>query len=165
MKTIRRLMTVAGIALALLTLGVTGAKAQDALILSTTNLAGMLTLPNKAQWGNMSLPAGNYTLHYGRLFDSLFVEVRGMAKGSPHGVIAVMGDSEASAAQNELICVRQWDSLVVRALEMPQIGKAAEFAMPRGAKLAAHNGKHSGYTQLAEAPMLIERIPVTLKAK
>lgn len=164
MKTIRRLMTVAGVSLALLTLGVTGAKSQDALILSTTNLRGRFTLPNNAQWGKMSLPAGDYTFHYGRLFDSLFVEVRGMAKGSPHGVIAVMGDSEASAAQNELVCVRQGDSLVVRALEMPQIDKAAEFAMQRGAKLASHQGKRGGYTQLAEAPMLIQRIAVTLNA-
>jgi hypothetical protein len=48
---------------------------------------------------------------------------------------------------------------------MPAIGKSMTFALPRGTQLAAHNGKNNGYTQLAEAPMLIERIPVTLNGK
>jgi hypothetical protein len=162
MKTIRSLMTSAGLAVMLFTLGAIGAKAQA---LANPDFAGTFTLSNNAQWGRMSLPAGNYTLRYGGLSGSYFVEVRGTEKGSPHGVILVQGTGQSSATKSALVCVREGNGLVIRALEMTQIGTAANFALPRGAQLTAHNGKRGGYAQLAEAPMLIQRIPVTLNAK
>jgi hypothetical protein len=165
MKTIRSLMTLAGLSLVLFALGVTGAKAQVVRGLSTINFAGSFTLPNDAQWGTMALPAGDYTLYYGNLYGSYFVEVRGTAKGSPHGVIFVAGNDQSSATKNQLICVREGNGLIVRALEMPQIGTAAEFALPRGARLTVHRGNHKGYTQLAEAPMLIQRVTVRMNEK
>lgn len=163
MKTIRSLTILAGLSLVLLALGVTGAKAQDGQSLSITNLNGTFTLPLDAQWKNMSLPAGTYTLQYGTLNGFHIVEVQGTAKGSPHGLILVQQPESTSAKNNAIVCVREGGTLVVRALEMPSIGQSANFAMPRGTQLTAHN--HTGYTQLAEAPMLIQRIPVALNAK
>ena len=162
MKTIRSLMRLAGLSLMLFALGATGAKAQS---LARTDVAGTFTLPNDAQWGSMALPAGHYKLYYGKLFGSYFVEVRGTENGSPHGMVRVIVTGQSSAAKNELICVREGDTLIIRALDMPLIDTAAEFAMPRGAQVTAHNGKHNGYTQLAEAPMLIQRVPIAMNSK
>lgn len=165
MKTIRSLTILAGLSLVLLALGVTGARAQDGQSLSITNFNGTFTLPLDAQWGKTSLPAGNYTLRYGTLNGSHMVEVRGTAKGNPHGLILVQQPESTSVKNNAIVCVREGSALVVRALEMPSIGRSANFAMPRGTQLTAHNRNHKGYTQVAEAPVLIERIPVTLNAK
>ena len=155
-------MTLAGLSVVLFALGATGAKAQA---VTMTNFAGTFTLSNPAEWGSMVLPAGNYSLRYGTMNDTYFVEVRGTTKGSPHGVIHVAASDQTSATKSALVCIREGNGLIVRRLEIPQLGKSVTFAMPYGAKLAAQNRKQTGYTQLAEAPMVIERIPVTLNAK
>ena len=167
MKTIRNLMTLAGLILAVFALGATGAQAQQAPSLSITHFGGTFTLPMEAQWGKVTLPAGQYSLYYGSVQDgsASMVEVVGKAKGSPHGVIPVAGRDDASAAKSSLVCVREGSTLIVRRLEMPAIGTAVQFSMPHGAKLVARNAKHDGYTQLAEAPRLIERVPVAFNAK
>jgi hypothetical protein len=163
MKTIRSLMTLAGLILAVFALSATGAKAQS---LTNTSFAGTFTISHEAQWGRMTLPAGTYNLYYGPLHDggASVVEVVGKAKGSPHGLILAAGNDDASAANNALVCVREGSTLIVRTLEMPAIGTSAQFSMPHGARLVAHNRNHKGYTQLAEAPMLIERISVAPNA-
>lgn len=157
MKTIRNLMTLAGLSVMLFALSATGAKAQ---MLTSTGFAGKFTLPSAAQWGTMVLPAGNYSLSYGKLDTTYFVEVRGAAKGSPHGVIHVAVNDPVAATKSALVCTREGNVLIVRKLEIPQLGKSVVFAMPRGEKLVARNRKHNSYTQLAEAPMLLERISV-----
>ena len=163
MKTIRSLMTLAGLILAVFALGATGAKAQT---LANNDFAGTFTISHEAQWGKMTLPAGTYNLYYGPLQDgsTSMVEVVGKAKGSPHGLILAAGKEDVSAANNSLVCVREGDTLIVRTLEMPAIGTAAQFSMPNGSSLVARNAKHNGYTQLAEGPVLLQRIPVTLNA-
>ncbi len=167
MKTIRSLMTLAGFSLVLCALGAIGTRAQSAPSLSTTNFAGSMTLPADAQWGRLTLPAGDYDLYYGTLNDRepFVVEVVGKAEGAPHGLVIPLENDTTSASKSSLICVRAGGALIVRTLEMARIGKSASFAMPRGAQLVARNGKHNGYTQLAEAPMLIQRIPVSVNAK
>jgi hypothetical protein len=167
MKTIRSLMTKVGFSMVVLALGATGAWAQQAPSLSATSFAGTFTLPIDAQWGSMTLPAGEYSLYYGRAGAGEFhmVEVVGKTNASPHGVILAQQPESASATKNSIVCARDGDALIVRALEMPAIGTSVNFRLPHGAKLVAHNGKRGGYTQLAEAPMLIQRIAVTLNAK
>jgi hypothetical protein len=163
MKTIRNLMTLVGLFVTFLTLGTAGAKGQ---ILDTPSFTGTFTLPFEAQWGKMTLPAGDYTLKFGLLSAGhALVEVQGKAEGSLHGVIRVEWTRQSSATKNELVCVREGDTLIVRALNMPPLRESVNFAMPRGAQRTANNGKHNGYTELAEAPMLIQQIPVTLNAK
>ena len=156
-------MTLAGLIMAVFALSATGAKAQT---ISAASFKGTFTLPVAAQWGKMTLPAGTYNLYYGRLDEGPdVVEVVGKAKGSPRGLIVVAGNGDASAAKSALVCIREGDALIVRRLEMPALGTAADFSMPHGTQLEATNRNHNGYTQLAEAPMLIERIPVTFSAK
>ena len=163
MKTIRASVTLVGLSLILFALATVGAKGQ---VLYSTHFAGSFTLPFEAQWGKMTLPAGEYTLDYGSLNNGYrLVVVGSAAKGGPVGMIQAGPGNETSAAKNAIVCIREGDTLVVRALEMAAIGESVRFGLPRGAKLVAHNGKRRGYTQLAEAPMLIQRIPVTLKAK
>jgi hypothetical protein len=163
MKTVGNFATLAGLSLMLFALGATRAKAQA---LDSTQFAGTFTLPLEAQWGTMTLPAGNYSLYYGQLNRAVgpFVEVVGKAKGSPTGWILAGPADRTSATRNALICVRDGDSLVVRKLQLPAIGASVSFAMPRGRKLLAHNQKHGKYT-LAEAPMLIQRVAVELNGK
>ena len=164
MKTIRSLMILAGLSLAVLALGVTGAKAQ---ILTTSTFSGSFTLPVAAQWGQMTLPAGTYTLRYGYVADGSveMVEIAGKAKGSPHGGVLASGYDLTSARKSSLVCVREGDTLVVRRLEMGTIGESVSFTLPHGAQLTAKLRNGSAKTLLAEAPMMIERVPVTMKAK
>ena len=164
MKTIRTLMILAGLSVVALALGATGAKAWSP---AGTAFAGTFTLPVEAQWGSTMLPVGEYSLYYRQALKggTFVVEVVGKEKGSPHAFILPRATETASTTKSALICVREGNVLVVRALEIAAMRESVRFGLPRGAQLAAHNGKNSGYTQLAEAPMLIQRIPVTLNAK
>jgi hypothetical protein len=163
MKTIRSLMTLAGLSLVVFALSATGAKAQT---MTSTSFSGAFTLPVAAQWGRMALPAGDYTLSYGQPFKGGIYAVAVTSKANGNTRIAlVKANSDASTTKDALVCIHEGNTLVVRALEMPELGTAAQFALPRGTKLVAHNGYDNSYTQLAEAPMLIQRIPVTLNAK
>jgi hypothetical protein len=167
MKSIRSLMTLVGLSMMVLVLGTAGAKAQEGQSLSSTNFAGTFTLPRDAQWGSMILPAGDYNLYFGPLTNggSEMVEVVGKAGGSPHGLILAQQPQSTPVTNNAITCVREGDGLVVRSLEMSAIGKSVQFALPHGARLMAHNRNHQGYAQLAEGPMLIQRVPVTLAEK
>ena len=163
MKTIQRLVILAGLSMMVFALSATGAKAQN---ITAASFSGNFTLPVAAQWGRMTLPAGEYTLSYGQAFKggTYIVAVTSKADGTTRMAI-VNANSDASTKKDALVCIRQGDALVVRTLEMPGLGTAAQFAMPHGAKLVARNRNHKGYTQLAEAPMLLERISVTQNAR
>jgi hypothetical protein len=163
MKTIRNLMILVGLFVGFLALGTAGAKGQ---VLDTPSFAGTFTLPFEAQWGKMTLPAGDYTLKFGLLSTGhALVEVKGRAEGSLHGVVEAGPYGQTSATKNAIVCIREGNALIVRTLEMPAIGESVAFMLPRGTKLTAQKGKHNGYTQLAEAPMLIQRVPVRLNEK
>jgi hypothetical protein len=164
MKTIRSLMTFAGLFVGFLVLGTAGAKGQ---VLETPSFSGTFTLPVQAQWGKMHLPAGEYTFSYGQMFSggAYGVRVDSKAKGSPHGFVLVESKDDASSTKSQLLCAREGNTLIVRALELPAIGESISFSLPRGAHLLAQNGNHNHDVQLAQAPMLIERIPVAASAK
>jgi hypothetical protein len=162
MKTIRRMTTLVGLFVGLLVLSTVGAKGQ---ILDTPHFTGTFTLPFDARWGKMTLPAGGYTLRYGLYYGLSLVEVRSAEKGGLHGVIRVEGNGQSSARKSALVCIREGNGLVIRALEMPQISTAANFALPRGAQLTAHRHNGSKNIQLAQGPTLIQRIPVSLTTK
>ena len=164
MKSIRNMMTLAGLSLVLFALSVTGAKAQN---IALPSFEGYFTLPAAAQWGGMTLPAGEYTLSYGQLFKGgvRAVVIAGKADGNIRGMALVSANNDPSTKKDALVCVREGDRLVVRALEIPEIGTAAMFSLPHGERLMAHKRDHKGYTQLAEAPQLIEQIPVVMNGR
>jgi len=163
MKTVRRLTTMLGLTLVLIALGAISARGQ---FLDSTQFVGTFTLPISAQWGTTTLPAGNYTLRYGTIHAAGgFVEVRGTEKGSRHVVIRVEGVGQSSATKTALVCIRDGAALFIRSLEMPGIGETATFALPQGARLAAHLRNGGTNTQLVEAPILMQRVPVRLVGK
>lgn len=163
MKTIRNLATLMGLSLVLFALGATGAKAQG---LEITLVGGSFTLPFEATWGNMTLPAGDYNLYYGHMTASgtYVVEVEGKAEGSPRGIIQVQSHNPTLLAKSALVCIRQGQTGIVEALQMPAIGETVFFAVPRGVTLMAQTNSGTN-TLLAEGPSLYQRIPVTLNAK
>jgi hypothetical protein len=160
MKNIRNLVTLAGLTALFFALGTAGARAQS---LSSTQFAGDFTLPFEVQWGRTILPVGEYSLYYGRTqaSSSMMVEVRGKEDGSPHVFILPVGTERPSTAKDALVLVREGNAGIVRTLELSAIGTSVEFAPPPNTTLMARNGQHKKYTQLAEGPMLIQRIPVT----
>ena len=152
--------------MALVALGVTGAKAQS---LTKVKYRGDFTLPFQAQWGAMTLPAGDYTLQYGRLEFSgpWFVEIAGTIEGSPHGLILTRTPVEAAGTKtkNAIVCVRQGGVGIVRTLNLPEIGRSISFKMPHGLQLVTRI--QDGYTNtlLAGGPLLVQRVPITAGAK
>lgn len=168
MKTIRNMAILVGVGLALFVSGATSARAQA---LTTTAFSGTFTLPFEAQWANMTLPAGEYSLSYGHHYPAsgYLVEVAGKKPGSPHGVILTRGRSQPSASKNVLICIREGNKGYVRSLELAAIGESAEFALPHGvdveSRLIAKHQNESGNTRIAEVRITVERVPIKLNAK
>jgi hypothetical protein len=168
MKTIRSLMILGALSVALLALSAIGAKAQ---VVGLPSFSGTFTLPAETHWGAMTLPAGDYTLKYGysRTSSTLMVEIAGEAKGSPHKLILAGNRSDVSADRDVLSCVREGNILYVRALEMPAIGESTHFRIPHGVEVRsklrfqAHNA--SGKTAIAEVRVSVERVPINLNAK
>ena len=167
MKTIRRLVIPAGVLVMFLAMAATGVRAQS---LFSTHFAGKFTLPFMAQWGTTVLPPGEYELYYGIQGNkgSYAVEIRGQGE-LPQVVKIAMGRSDAKAGENSLVCVREDNKGYVRALELPAIGESIEFNLPHGveveSKLIAKHQNKSGNTQLAEARIRVERVPIKLSAK
>lgn len=163
MKNVRNWVSLVGMTMVAFALCATGARAQA---FSTTNFAGTFTLPVEAQWGNVALQPGNYELYYGLLNGSTpTVEVVGKEHGTPHAMILVQGIRDVSTNKSSLVCVRDGSALIVRVLEMPQIDRAVQFNMPRGARLMAKQSHGKKNVQMAEGPKLIERIPITLASR
>lgn len=167
MKKIRSLATLMGLWLVLLALGATGAKAQQAPSLSITHFAGTFTLPFEVQWGAMTLLAGDYNVYYGDVngAGSYYVEVLGKAKGSSHGLIAAQTINPSAAAKSTLTCYREGTATIVQSLQMPAIGEAVTFAKPHGERLMGQQRNNNSNTQVAEAQVRIQRIPVSLSKK
>lgn len=159
MKTIRNITILLGLFLAPFALPAIRANAQA---VSTVSFRGTFTLPFEAQWGVVALPAGQYSLQYGLLGggSAYVVEVTSKEKARPHVLLLPQAANDTSAAENALVCVREGNRLVVRALDLPAIGKSVSFPLPHGAKLIANRRSHNGYTQIAQAAMLIQRVPV-----
>lgn len=161
MKNIRNLTVLVGLCLMLVTWGATRAKAQ---VLSTTSFTGTLTFSHQVQWGQMTLPAGDYIVQYGTEGSGglQMVEVTGTTNGSLHGFARVISVRSTKAGENKLTCVRDGDTLIVSTLDIPQIGQAVKFSLPRGAERTANQLSRGKMVQVAEQHKAIERIPVKM---
>lgn len=158
MKTLRNLMISFAALLMLLALAATGAKAQS---LNTTEFAGKFTLPFMAQWGQMTLPPGEYNLYYGRFSASglRMVEVANENMNILRGVILPRGQNDVKGEGNFLVCVFEGNRAYVRSLQMAELGHSVGFARPHGVSVAAWivagNKSQNTNTRFAEI-----RIPV-----
>ncbi len=164
MKTIRNFMILVATSLVLLVLAATGAKGQA---LGSTQFTGTFTLPFEAQLGAMTLPAGDYSIRYGRLNNGgiYTVAITAKAEGGPHGWVLPESADPISATKNALVCVRQGNKITVRALELAEIGESVSFALPHGPELMAKLRNHNGNIQLAEMRVPVERVPIKVNAK
>jgi hypothetical protein len=165
MKTIRNLMILSGLCLVLFALTATGARAQT---FASTSLTGTFTLPVETHWGAMTLPAGDYTLRYGMPFRGgiYAVTVAGKAEGSPRGMILPRARDDASGGKNVLNCIREGDTLFVRALELPAIGESVHFRIPHGVEVRSTVGRYEnahnqgGKSRFVQVAVRVERAPV-----
>ena len=162
MKTFRNITVLVGLSAVLFALVATGARAQT---LALTSFSGTFTLPLDAQWGAMTLPAGDYSLSYGQPFKGGIhaVTVAGEAVGSPHGMILMKARSQTSASKNKLLCVREGNKLYVRTLELASIGESVHFKIPQvvevRSKVIAKNHSPSGKTRFREVAILVHGAP------
>lgn len=103
-----------------------------------TKFAGKFSLPFEAAWGETILPKGDYALYFGDLGRGThFVEIIANGQGHAGGIFIVDEQGAASVVQNSLICTRRSgkNKYVVRALELPAIGKSVSFAAPSTRKV------------------------------
>ena len=161
MKNIKRMIIWAGLSLAIVAMGTIGAKAQ---LIPLPEFTGSFTLPVRTQWGAMALPAGQYSLYYGAPFKggSYAVEVVNSADGSARGMILVRDRTAASASKTELVCTREGNVDIVRALNVPALGESIHFALPQDMKLIANQRNHKASTKVATLRGLTRFVPVTL---
>ncbi len=89
------------------------------------------------------------------------MEVLNSADGSSR-MILVRDRSDTSVAKTELICVREGNVDIVRALNVPALGESINFSLPPNMKLMANNQKHSANRKVAELRGLTQYVPVTL---
>jgi len=136
MKTLRRWIIPASVLVIFLGLAATGMKAQS---LRSTEFAGKFTLPFMAQWGEITLPPGNYNLYYGAFTASglRMVEVAHENLGIVHGLVLARGRNDARGEGNFLVCVLEGNRTYVRSLQMEEVGHTVGFARPHGVSVAA----------------------------
>jgi hypothetical protein len=110
---------------------------------------GKITLPIEVQWGGVSLPPGEYT--YTLDSGSLGGVLRLRRAGHYVAVLQAVGISEARPSRSsELILIRRGRKGIVRTLYLSELGLALSYVRyPRGLQT------------IAQAPELIQRIPVS----
>lgn len=164
MKATKASLTGVGIVLALFAAGATGVGAQA---LQLTIFSGSIQLPVDAEWQGKTLPAGEYALHYGtRMGGTHYVEIEGKTEGTPHLFVTPRAYSPSSSVQNELVCARDGNRLVVLELQMAGLGESLSFAMPGGAQQVAQQGFAGVQRRVAAAAAAqIQRVPVAAKRK
>lgn len=130
---------------------------------SAQNFQGKFTLNHQAQWGQVTLQPGSYTLKMTRAQGGQrMVEVRSEANRGNAAIImpASVDASSTAGSKSDLVCIRQGGTLIVRALEAGPTGETAYFHTPNNETLSAKN--HSGHMPalMAQGPTLIQRVEV-----
>ena len=99
---------------------------------------GRFTLPFEAAWGAMILAEGEYSLYYGTLHEGMnYVEIHGMDGCGPKGIFLIQQQCPASVVQNSLVCVRKGSRHIIRALELPAVGRSVLFTIPIASELTS----------------------------
>ena len=108
---------------------------------------GHFALPYEAQWGSVTLPAGDYTFSIDHLsMNGSILLYRGTQAA---GMVRWQSmDEQSGAASGELLCIRHDGKATVRALKLPEVG-TLYFSLPRDMK-----------TLVAQQPELIETVAV-----
>jgi len=118
-------------------------------VASAQDFIGRFTLPCEVQWGTAVLPAGNYTLEHNSARRTDLVTIRGERETVMALPASQSFDSDRSG-KSALILARVNRQAVVRVLVLRELGMEFIYPSPKGERVL-----------LAQAPVLIQRIPVT----
>ena len=148
MKVTQRFKSVRILFLAVLAVGL------SAGVASAQKVEGKFTLPFEARWGRAVLPAGDYTFNVETSTSPYIVMIR----HNRNGVAYVMADSVISrgdfSGSSALIAVRSGGKLRIRILRLREVGAIFGYYVPKAERQF-----------IAQAPELLQRIPVSVQGK
>ncbi len=148
MKISQRFKSVRIVLLAVLAIGLSAAVA------SARDYEGKFTLPFEARWGSAVLPAGDYTFNVDPDVSPYILVLRHNLKDVafiPAAFVVSRGDDPGSSA---LIAVRSGGKYRIRILRLKEAGAIFGYNVPKAERQF-----------IAQAPELLQRIPVSVRGK
>lgn len=147
MKTIRSLTLVKTLlVVAILCWSATLASAQSAI-------KGEFSLPFEAHWGQVVLPAGDYSFNLASVRAPTVIQIRG-EQANVLVMAQATTDLPSPTDESALVLVRSGSNRIVRSLRLGPLGVSLFYA--------PHKGKA---VNVAQAPELIQRLPVHVTGK
>ena len=119
------------------------------------------SLPFEVRWGKAVLSPGQYTLTLDTASASGVVSIRGNDKTAI--LIAQSFSDKDSSGRSSLVLVRSGGVYTVRALDLGRLG-VFYYWPPKGETPLARNAKGNEHV-IAQAPVLIQRLPVSVSGK
>jgi hypothetical protein len=130
------------------------ASCAGASLANAQEFRGQFSLPFEARWGAAVLPAGEYTFTLDEHASQRLVIVRGEAQQAM--VLPQNVEFRAIPHQSALIAVRSGGEYRIRGLYIDALGMFLDYGLTAGGQ------KHS---KIAQAPVLIRRLPVAVAGK
>jgi len=114
---------------------------------------GQFTLPFDAKWGLATLPAGDYTF---TLDSSALPAMIKIEQGTRNVALVMAQNTETSDASkaSELVVTRSGGYARIRVLHLAELGTDFAYGAPKAES-----------REMASAPELIQRVPITLNGK
>ncbi len=122
-------------------------------IASAPACKGQFTLPFDAQWGRATLTAGDYTFTLDSNRQPSIVKIE-QGQRNVALVMAQSGTASDASKQSELIVTRSGGHARIRVLHLAELGTDLYYGAPRA------EGR-----EMASAPELIQRVPITFNGK
>ena len=123
--------------------------------------AGKFTLPFETRWGPAVLPAADYTLMHVHQGAHDFIDIK-RGRVTVAMVLCMTHDIRSyNSSHSAITIIRHGTKGTVLSLDLPQRGEIYFFRLPKGEKVFAQNSP-KGEGALAQAPELIQRIPVVV---
>jgi len=114
---------------------------------------GQFTLPFEAKWGMATLPAGDYTFTFDSTTLPALVKIE--TGGRYVAFVMTQGTEKADASkESELIVTRSGGQARIRVLHLAELGTDFQYSAPKSER-----------REMASAPQLIERVPITFNGK
>ena len=127
---------------ALLTAGLASAKEKE--------FVGNFTLTSETRWGNAVLPPGDYSFELNLTTD--LITVRGQKQTVM--IMSQVHDTDAHVESSALILVSRSGKRVIRALQLASDKVVLVYPIPK-----------ENREEVAQGPVLIERVPITINGK
>lgn len=128
----------------------------SAAVLSAREWQASFSLPFEARWGNITLPAGDYSVHFNTNDAGSGFVLLGQGTRKIGFVGVLNAETPSTPAKSQLLIVREGSMATVHILYIAELGTAFHFKVPE---------RFEVYTRLiarAGEPAVIQRIPVTV---